>query len=83
MTVSRPPPFFSSGPAAALYTAHLEHGTKTGVRQRIEDLWARYYPYCPDPHFLSDAREHFVQRTWEMYLACALLDAGFGLEKSP
>ncbi len=39
--------------------------------------------YCPDPHFLSDAREHFVQRTWEMYLACALLDAGFALERPP
>jgi hypothetical protein len=78
-----PPAFFSSGPAGSLYAAHLEHGNKTGVRQRIEDLWARYHPYCPDSHFLTDARKHFVQRTWEMYFACALLDAGFELERPP
>src|SRR5690242_5810593 len=83
VNASLPPPFFSSGAAGELYTAHLEHGTKTGVRQRIEELWARYSPYCPDTHFLSDARVHFVQRTWEMYLACALMDAGFGLERPP
>lgn len=83
MKGSHHPIFFSSGPAGKLYAAHLEHGNKTGVRQRIEDLWERYSPYCPDPHFLSDAREHFVQRTWEMYLACALLDVGFCLEKPP
>ncbi len=77
------PPFFSTGPAGALYAAHLEHGTKTGVRERIEELWARYRPYCPDAHFLSDARKHFVQRTWEMYLACALMDVGFELSRPP
>jgi CheY-like chemotaxis protein len=27
-----------------LYKAHLEHGTKTGVRQRIETLWERCRP---------------------------------------
>ncbi len=68
--------FFSEDPAGQLYRAHLDHGTKTGVRERIEALWQRYRPYCPDRHFLSDAREHFVERTWEMYPACSALGKG-------
>lgn len=46
-------------------------------------MWRRYEPYCPDAHFLSDARSHFVARTWEMYIACTLLDAGFKLDRPP
>ena len=42
-------------------------------------MWARYEPYCPDRHFLTEARTHFLDRTWEMRLACVLLDNGFTL----
>lgn len=38
MKVDEVHPFFSPGPAGSLYAAHLEHGSKSGVRQRIEDL---------------------------------------------
>ena len=34
-----------------------------------------------DPHFREDARHQFLQRFWEMYLACALLERGFNLER--
>lgn len=46
-------------------------------------MWLRYEPYCPDAHFLSDARCNFFERWWEMYVACTLLDAGFKLERPP
>jgi hypothetical protein len=49
------------------------------VREKIEAMWARYEPYCPDEHFLSEARRAFHERTWEMRLACVLLDRGLPL----
>jgi hypothetical protein len=52
------------------------------VRDRIEAMWARYEPYCPDANFLTDAQLHFVERTWELRLACVLLDRGFPLVPS-
>ena len=36
-------------------------------RDFVEDLWERYQP-SQDRHFLNDARQHFLQRFWEMYL---------------
>lgn len=46
----------------------------------IERLWQLYRPYA-DPHFREDARNHFHQRFWEMYLAVTLLERGIKLEK--
>lgn len=51
-------------------------------REYIEELWIRYAPYCPDAHFEREIREQFHQRTWEMYLACSLLDSGHKLRKT-
>jgi hypothetical protein len=42
----------------------------------VEHLWQTYAPYA-DQHFRQDARKHFLQRYWEMYLTVALIDAGF------
>jgi hypothetical protein len=46
------------------------------AKQYVERLWRMYAPYA-DRHFREDARKHFLQRYWEMYLAVALKDAGF------
>jgi hypothetical protein len=50
------------------------------VRDFVNSLWERYEPYA-DPHFLKDARNHFLERFWEMYLAVALLNRGFKLHR--
>lgn len=76
--------FFSKGKAPdPLYNACRDHKTKRDVRARLEKMWRQYEPYCPDAHFLTDARCNFVARTWEMYIACTLLDAGFKLDRAP
>ena len=51
-------------------------------REYIEELWIRYERYCPDAHFEREIREQFHQRTWEMYLACSLLDSGHILRRA-
>jgi hypothetical protein len=50
------------------------------AKQYVERLWRTYAPYA-DRHFREDARRHFHQRYWEMYLAVTLMDAGFSLIK--
>jgi len=45
-----------------------------------EGLWAEYT--CPDSTFRSDAKNHFQQRFWEMYLCVAHKRKGFNPVKS-
>jgi len=45
----------------------------------VEYLWCRFQ-HLADIHFREDARNHFSQRFWEMYLAVVLLEHGFKLE---
>lgn len=47
----------------------------------VECLWQEYKPYC-DTNFLSDARNHFHQRFWEMYLCVTMLKRGSTIEKA-
>jgi len=78
-------PFFSSDEATdSIYVSHRDHGTKAQIKAMIEDMWLRYAPVCPDNHkdFLTDARSHFVQRVWEMYLANVIMGQ-FKLQKPP
>jgi hypothetical protein len=76
--------FFSGGLAPdPLYNGCREHSNKQSVRRRLERMWAAYEPFCPDAHFLSDARSHFVARTWELYLAASLMRRGFKLSRPP
>ena len=49
-------------------------------RELVEALWARYQP-SQDPHFLPDARQHFLQRFWEMYLFVTLQEQGMNPQK--
>ena len=67
----------------ALSSHGKDDETKRDVRARVECMWRTYRQYCPDEHFLMDARTHFVAHTWEMYLATALLKGGVRLRKPP
>jgi hypothetical protein len=62
-----------------MYACCLNEPEYAPVREKIEKMWTRYAPYCPDEHFLDQARRAFHERTWEMRLACILLDHGFPL----
>ncbi|MEW6659464.1 MAG: hypothetical protein AB1424_12465 [Thermodesulfobacteriota bacterium] len=44
----------------------------------VELLWSRYHDLA-DRHFRQDARNHFLERFWEMYLAVTLREQGFQL----
>jgi len=57
-----------------------QHNPLIEGRVFTESLWQRYQGFA-DPHFRQDARGHFVERFWEMYLAVAFLDRG--LQISP
>jgi hypothetical protein len=46
----------------------------------VEQLWNRFY-HLSDPHFREDARNHFLQRFWEMYLGVTLLEKDFNLQR--
>jgi len=45
------------------------------ARNYTEKLWRVYEPYA-DRHFRHDAKKHFLQRYWEMYLTVALIESG-------
>lgn len=47
----------------------------------IESLWDRYRDLA-DTHFREDARNHFLERFWEMYLAVTLRERGFQLTRA-
>jgi hypothetical protein len=47
-------------------------------RAFVESLWSQYNTYA-DRHFLEDAKAHFTERYWEMYLGVALLNHGLQL----
>ncbi|MGO8763171.1 MAG: hypothetical protein ACLP2P_00455 [Desulfobaccales bacterium] len=50
-------------------------------RQFVESLWSRYSDLA-DPHFREDARNHFLERFWEMYLAVTLREREFQLKRA-
>lgn len=73
--------FFQDGPAPdSNYLACRDHTTKREDRDRVEEMWKRYAPYCPDKDFLDKARKNFAGTTWQMYVACAFMHAGLELE---
>jgi hypothetical protein len=58
----------------------VHYPNRPGPRQFIESLWSRYSDLA-DPHFREDARNHFLERFWEMYLAVTLRARGFNLNR--
>lgn len=74
--------FFQSGDAPSKeYVLTRDTPLRAHIRALVERLWQRYEPLCPVSNFLEDARTHYAQRTWELWLACVLLDHRFGLER--
>jgi hypothetical protein len=73
-------PFFMDGPCEDLgYVNTRDLPCAIEHKRFVEDLWCRFH-HLADTHFREDARNHFSQRFWEMYLAVALLEQGFNLE---
>lgn len=73
--------FFLPGPVVdPAYLHTRDEPSLADAKQLTERLWKTYEPYA-DNHFREDARSHFLQRFWEMYLACSLLDRGLELQR--
>ena len=52
-------------------------------RAFVEYLWTRYQPSGDgDAFFLTEAKRHFRQRFWEMYLFCSLEDRRLKVHKT-
>ncbi|MCH7761739.1 hypothetical protein IIA15_10140, partial [candidate division TA06 bacterium] len=77
-------PFFQSGESRdQLYSHVREYEPLQEVRTAVEEMWKKYKPLCPDPDFLSQAKEDFISCTWQMHLTIILIDQGFNLKKPP
>jgi hypothetical protein len=77
------PSLFTEGPASdPCFLLCRDEEMFRDSREFLEVIWTRYAQYCPDNHFEREIREQFHQRTWEMYLACLLLDGGHELRKT-
>lgn len=55
-----------------------DHPTERELHDLIERMWQLYEPYA-DPDFRDGFARDVDGRFWEMYLGCALLDAGHSL----
>lgn len=44
----------------------------------VDSLWVKFKPLA-DQHFQEDAKNHFLERFWEMYVAVAFMDRGLNL----
>lgn len=62
------------------YRNTRDHPRGVAHKAFVEGLWERYR-HLADPHFREDARNHFLQRFWEMYLAVTLIERGFDVKK--
>jgi hypothetical protein len=75
------PSFFLPGDAQDVaYLNTRDHPRGNESRAFCEALWVHYRALA-DPHFREDARNHFLQRFWEMYLAVTLLERGLRVER--
>lgn len=73
--------FFFTGEARDIkYTNIRDVARFEEARQFIADLWGRYKKFA-DPHFREDAKNHFLERFWEMYLAVTLIEHGFNITR--
>jgi hypothetical protein len=73
--------FFLDGPCKDQgYLNTRDHPRGVTHKAFVESLWARFN-HLADAHFREDARNHFLQRFWEMYLAVTLLERGFKVQK--
>ena len=72
-------PFFSDNAAtdpAYINTRDLDNYYARKSRENYERFWKMYEPYA-DPEFLTEIRNYFDARYWEMYLTTSLIDQGY------
>lgn len=73
--------FFINGPCEdPAYLNTRDHPRGIESKHFVEELWQCFH-HLADPHFREDARNHFLQRFWEMYLAVTLLERDFDLKR--
>lgn len=74
--------FFLDGDAGDLAYANIRDlPHHEDAREFILYLWRIYMPYA-DSHFREDAKNHFLQRFWEMYLAVTFINHGLDLHRA-
>lgn len=54
---------------------YIASGSIEERKDKFDKLFKQYQPYS-DSNFLIEIKKKFHQRTWEMYLGCALMDRG-------
>jgi hypothetical protein len=75
-------PFFIKGRGEGTWYEFAQRPRNRYVLDYCEGLWTRWESYCANPdHFLSEAARDFEARTWEMRVACAMMDAGHTLAR--
>lgn len=73
--------FFLTGEARDVgYTNIRDFSHHEKARQFIAYLWEHYKQFA-DPHFREDAKNHFLERFWEMYLTVTLIEHGFNINR--
>lgn len=60
---------------------YIANGCRMEFRNYWEKLWKKFKPYA-DKHFLTEIKNNFPQRAWEMYLCNVLLDYGFSIKSN-
>lgn len=60
---------------------YVASGSISNRKSIFDELYAKFEPYA-DNHFLQEIKINFHQRSWEMYLACVLLENGFVITSS-
>lgn len=71
--------FFIQGEGSDLgYLNVRDRPHHENTRQFVDSLWVRYAPLA-DAHFRADAKNHFLERFWEMYIAVTFMERGFKL----
>lgn len=71
--------FFGQGEGSDLgYLNIRDNPHHEDTRQFVDSLWAKYQPLA-DLHFQEDAKNHFLERFWEMYVAVTFMERGLKL----
>jgi hypothetical protein len=60
---------------------YIASGSIPERKRFFDELYEKFKSYA-DSNFLVDVKSNFHQRTWEMYLACLLLEKGFQISSN-
>lgn len=69
-------------PSNCQYSNLRDNAKYLAIKCWLESLWARYEPLCGDSEsFIRNFGDDYVGLSWEMFMACHLLDSGKILER--